>query len=442
MPIKGDLHFCLILCIYVQTKGSGSASLCAILQYMKILATADIHMGRIPSVPDSTRYRGSSSFEAVVTKAIDLQVDVLLLLGDVVEQPKAWLSVYGPLNHGLEQLKQAEIQVIGVGGNHDYSVFPRLAKDNDAIRLLGLGGKWEVFSYKGVQFVGWSFPNEHVMDNPFNTFNEVSPHLDGLSLGLLHTDVTGEHSKYATTRKTDFQQSGVPLWMLGHIHQRMKLQTTEAYYCGSPYALDSSETGEHGVYLLQTVADAYWKEPEFIPLCPHRFEWFDVDVTDAPSIQEIQDRVTKSARTRASSCSFLEELYLKPRFIGALEPSLEIHKVFHSWEDSLLGTMIHEGKTVHILDSWQDETTSKLDLVELSKASGALGHLASLIMNEAAIDALSEKYKDLDARSFNSTAFSLLENYQLDDSAYRNQTKKVAMQLLSVLAGQLKKDMP
>ncbi len=417
-------------------------SICAILRYMKILAAADIHMGRIPSVPDSSRYRGSSSFEAVVEKAIDLQVDVLLLLGDVVEQPKAWLSVYGPLNHGLERLKQAQIKVIGVGGNHDYSVFPRLAKDNDAITLLGLGGKWEVYSYKGVQFVGWSFPSEHVKDNPFDHFKEVSSQVTGLSIGLLHTDVTGEQSKYATTKRTDFQQSGVPLWMLGHIHQRMKLQNTDAYYCGSPFALDSSESGQHGVYLLKTVADTYWKEPEFIPLCPHRFEWFDIDVTDASSIQAIQDRVLSSARTSASNCSFLEELYLKPRFIGALDPSLDIKQVFHSWQDSLLGTMIHEDKTVHILDGWEDETTSKLDLVELSKASGALGHLASLIMNEEAIASLSDKYKDLDARSFNSTAFSLLERNQVDDSAYKNQTKKVAMQLLSVLARQLKKDMP
>lgn len=398
-------------------------------------------MGRIPSVPNAFRYRGSSSFEAVVEKAMDLQVDVLLLLGDIVEQPKAWLSVYGPLNDGLNRLKKAQIKVIGVGGNHDYSVFPRLAKDNDAITLLGLGGKWEVYSYKGVQFVGWSFPHEHVTDNPFRTFAEVSPQLKGLSLGLLHTDVTGEHSKYATTKRTDFQQSGVPLWMLGHIHQNMKLQNTDAYYCGSPFALDSSEMGLHGVYLLQTVADTYWKEPEFIPLCPHRFECFDIDVTDAPSIQAIQDRVISSARISASNCSFLEELYLKPRFIGALDPSLDIKQVFDSWEDSLLGTMVHEDKTVHILNSWEDGTTIKLDLVELSKASGALGHLSSLIMNEEAITALSEKYRDLDARSFNSTAFSLLERNQLENQAYKNQTKKVAMQLLSVLARQLKKDM-
>ena len=57
---------------------------------MKIICCADIHIGRIPSVPYEDNLSSHSSWDAVVDKALELQVDVLVLAGDVVDQEENW----------------------------------------------------------------------------------------------------------------------------------------------------------------------------------------------------------------------------------------------------------------------------------------------------------------------------------------------------------------
>ena len=69
---------------------------------MKILACSDIHIGRIPSIPDTSLASSVSAWDAIVEQALDKHVDVVVLSGDVVDQDDAWFEAYGPL---LKQLK-------------------------------------------------------------------------------------------------------------------------------------------------------------------------------------------------------------------------------------------------------------------------------------------------------------------------------------------------
>ena len=149
---------------------------------MRILACADIHLGRKPELAQS----GHAAWDAIIQKALELAVDVVVLAGDVVEHERTWLSVYGPLLSGLETLKNAGIQVIGVGGNHDWSVFPRLAEESEAIKILGLKGTWESYDIGDIRFIGWSFPSTHEEQSPLADFDTSLVDDSKLSLGLLH----------------------------------------------------------------------------------------------------------------------------------------------------------------------------------------------------------------------------------------------------------------
>ena len=51
---------------------------------MRILACADIHLGRKPELAQS----GHAAWDAIIQKALELAVDVVVLAGDVVEHER------------------------------------------------------------------------------------------------------------------------------------------------------------------------------------------------------------------------------------------------------------------------------------------------------------------------------------------------------------------
>ena len=109
---------------------------------VKILSTADLHIGRTPTrVPDAVRTQSSCArmWSAVVELAIREEVDLVTLSGDVVDHANRFFEATGPLETGIAQLAAAGIDTYAVAGNHDYDVLPRIvdAVGTDRFHLLG-----------------------------------------------------------------------------------------------------------------------------------------------------------------------------------------------------------------------------------------------------------------------------------------------------------------
>ncbi|WP_332446802.1 metallophosphoesterase family protein [Sphaerochaeta sp.] len=403
---------------------------------MKILACSDIHMGRVPSVGNDTLVNGHSSWDAIVAKAIALQVDVVALVGDVVEQEDAWLSVYYPLLAGLERLKRAGIKVIAVGGNHDWEIFPRLAKQSDAITLLGLGGSWEACQVEQVRFVGWSFPHSHVKENPFLGFKQDLLANSPLTLGLLHTEIDVPSSRYAPVSQSDLASRQGMLWMLGHIHKPGKIKDLPAYYCGSPYALDVNEDAVHGVYLLQNDGNTAWKEPVFIPLCPYRFERCSIEVTGSIDQLDLQMRATQTIRRFAAELNWEGKLYLRLVYTGYLATHLDLAKIFPFQEETIEFFSREEETDILLFTHWEDRTQLEVDLAQLAQGSGPDALLARMLLDPEQLAELAKQYKLLDAQSFNSSAFSLLPHALLSSHDALESARNAGMLVLRSLVMQ------
>ena len=114
---------------------------------MKILAVGDMHLGRTPSrLPPEMRAPELGPAEAwrrAVAAALNRDVRAVLLAGDVVDREDDFFEAYRELENGVRTLADAGIDVIGVAGNHDVKVLPRLARHIPQFRLLGEGGRWE-----------------------------------------------------------------------------------------------------------------------------------------------------------------------------------------------------------------------------------------------------------------------------------------------------------
>ncbi|HKL56937.1 MAG TPA: DNA repair exonuclease [Sphaerochaeta sp.] len=399
---------------------------------MKILCCSDIHMGRIPTVPYIDDLFSHTAWYALVEKALELDVDVLVLAGDVVEQEEHWFEAYGPLLTGLEKLGKAKIKVIAVGGNHDYSVFPSLARESSHITLLGLGGKWESLDYKGVRFIGWSFPERRVQYNPMDSFDLSLADTELPMLGLLHCDVGASPlSSYAPVPLNDFSLSSVPLWVLGHIHKGAALKGGNAFYCGSPYALDRNEEGPHGPWLLEKEAKGPWKEPVMIPLSPYRFETVSVCLEAATDEEDVRAILTQSLRKVAASIAFSGTLLCSLVLTGVIRRTLDIRTTLTP--EGLQDLFIREGETViHPLGAYTDATEMDVDLSKLAQGSSATALLAKKLLDSSAMKAMGEQYRRIERESFGSPAFQQLGGSQISrtEQEYVSLATQAARRLL------------
>ncbi len=394
---------------------------------MRILAASDIHLGRRPRHGAS----GHESWVLVVNKALELGVDVLLLAGDVIEHERAWLAVYGPLVEGIRRLGEANIQVIAVAGNHDWEVFSRLVAEEEQIKVLGSGGRWERFAYEGVDFVGWSFAQSHHERSPFERFTDdvVS---SSLTVGVLHTDYGTAHSRYAPTTAQEYDRSGIGLWVLGHIHRGGPVGDGRAFYCGSPYALDTSEDGAHGVWLIEAESSVRWKEPFFIPLSPIRYEAVSVDVTSLDEVEQVRSLLRKSAKEVADGLDFAGDLYLTIRFVGSLSVGLSLAEVMGSAEEEA-SFPAKEGITCIIQPSVLDQTTVAIDLDQLKGGSGADSQLAHLLGDEPL---LLDLYRQFEEESYNASAYSSLNAQRVSDEEALSSARRAGLTLLEAMVEQ------
>ena len=271
---------------------------------MKILAIGDMHLGRTPSrLPPELASRAkhfgpAEAWRRAVDKALECQARAVLLAGDVVEREDDFFEAYRELSGGVERLAEKGVEVIGVAGNHDVRVLPRLARQIPRFRLLGAGGDWQphhiVADGEAITLWGWSFPQAKVSDSPLPA--RPFDRKPGINIGLLHCDRDGGSSPYAPVGRSELDQAGLDGWLLGHIHKPDKLTTDSlSGYLGSITGMDPGEPGQHGPWIV-TVAGGRIAEVEQIPLAPLRWETLTVDLGGIGSAVEAKDRLLAEIR--------------------------------------------------------------------------------------------------------------------------------------------------
>ncbi|HHU89397.1 MAG: metallophosphoesterase family protein [Sphaerochaetaceae bacterium] len=371
---------------------------------MKILACSDIHLGRICGV-EGDDLTGSSAWEAVVETAIAQQVDALVLAGDIVDKDKYWFEAYGPLLRGFDRLHEAGIAIVAVAGNHDSSISPKLIEEKPFVNILGLGGEWEYLDLNGVRFVGWSFKESHYKEDPFETFPKEFLDTASPILGLLHCEVDGA-SSYAPVPAHRFE--GSAFWVLGHIHK--PIVTKNYLNCGSPFALDRGETGDHGVFLIE-LEGSHWSPPKMISLTPHRFEECSVELDPLTTEENIGTYINKAIREvgeRIAEENYSGRLYCRLTFRGRVKPELELNKVLNDEDLNKLEVDINPVLRASPVGNYKDETTLELDLERIGGGTGIKGLLANQLINFDTKSDLYTKLEKMIKESANEPTFQAL----------------------------------
>ena len=401
---------------------------------LKILATGDLHLGKKSSSVSGSAEESSTIFtwNRLVDWSIRNGINILVLTGDIVDQDNRYFEAIGPLQSGFEKLKQADIAVYMVAGNHDYNVLPQIVGTgkHENVHLLGINGTWEVktFSENGeqIQFVGWSFPNQFVTKDPLLSFNGISIDSNHTTIGLLHGDVNNPDSKYAPLDSDKLLNKSVNVWILGHIHKPQVLRESDPNICypGSPHALSSKEPGAHGPILL-TIENKDDIVINRVSLSPVRYENISIDITNGSDEESLRDTVTFSLLNCANSK--IEELENVSFLIYdvSLEGEHASIKDLEIWTIPIVDDYEHELETetrLSVRKVFINARPKLENIEELAKQSSPAGVLAKTIFairNEDTtefLDELFEKWK-LNYKKINKAGIyqSLRATGKLDD---------------------------
>ena len=356
---------------------------------VRILAVGDIHLGRTPSrlPPElgASELGPAAAWRRAVDTAVAEGVKAVLLAGDVVDRDDDFFEAYRALEDGVRRLAEAGIDVVGVAGNHDVKVLPRLARHLSHFRLLGEGGRWESVRIEAdgnaVTLSGWSFPRVRVPDSPLagHSFGAAP----GIHLGLLHCDRdAGAESPYAPVARQELERAGLDGWLLGHIHKPDALSAPSPNgYLGSLTGLDRGEPGARGPWML-TVADGRIAEVEHLPLAPLRWEPLDVDLEGIGEPVEVKERLLAAI---AELDGRLAALRSPPGAVG-LSVSLTGRTSFGGAALDQLSRQDREetctggAGTRYFIESARADTRPELDLEELARRQDPVGLLAARLL--------------------------------------------------------------
>lgn len=428
---------------------------------MKLLLTADLHIGRSSSGVGSgltrEQCRASQAWERIVDLAINERVAAVCIGGDLIDKNNCFFEARGPISRGLRKLGQQGIRTIAVAGNHDYEVLRAVADsskgDDFQLTLLGRDGVWEETTLQSadgqkLRVVGWSFESTHHRSDPVLRFPALGePHIP--TLGIVHGDLGMAESDYAPLSLEQLQSKPVGGWLLGHIHQ-CKLHGAAGgpwvLYPGSPQALDPGEHGSHGVWIVD-VANANLGSPRFEPISSVRYEKPRIDVSSARDEGELNRLVLTGLQAEASAAKkeggeHLERYVADVQLVGTTAIGSLVRECAKRLQVQLGEDGDIDGAVGVRVRSAMDGTSTELDLHELAKGTSMPGLVAKLILTLSSTEGSDDARQLLkDASSAASALGSKSKmligdtevSYSLQESDAREMLISAARELLGTL---------
>jgi DNA repair protein SbcD/Mre11 len=357
--------------------------------FVKLLCIADIHLGRQASrvpAPVLERFGArelgpAGAWARAVEFAVAQAVDAVLLAGDVVEQEDDFHEAYPDLRRGVERLADAGIRVLGVTGNHDVKVLPRLTAAVPAFELLGAGGSWQAEVIEGgdgsrVRVLGWSFPEPKVRTSPLAA---GLPERDALpTIGLLHCDRDQLGSHYAPVRSAELRAAPVDAWLLGHIHKPDDLSAARpSGYLGSLTGMDPGESGAHGPWLLEVAGNGHITMAQ-VPLAPMRWTELEVPVDGLETAENVHRLIAEAIEAchaeLGAAAQRPDAVGCRLHFTGRSDLRAAIERSLHA-DDPRTGVHERDG-IVYFVHDWRLDVLPAIDLAAAAEGTDPVALLA------------------------------------------------------------------
>ena len=275
---------------------------------IKVLHTADIHLDSPFSLLDiekanKRREELRTTFHNSVTYAIDNQIDLFIIAGDLFDMEYVTAKT---MDFVVEEMKRAsKTRFIITPGNHDYyhdkSVYEDYSipsncyifKSNDVERLTFNDIETDVY--------GFAYTSEEYRNNPFA--NRYQLNKNHLNIFVCHGDLDNPNSKYCPINKQDMERAGYDYVALGHIHKATtidRIGNTYYAYSGCLEGRSFDECGSKGAIVcefnkrLNAYKEvSYEGKFDYRRFAKRKYESIDVDITSLSKRDEIIQVIKK-----------------------------------------------------------------------------------------------------------------------------------------------------
>jgi exonuclease SbcD len=268
---------------------------------VSFIHTGDLHLGLQFKNVDFNRKIARerrlelwNTFEGIVNRAIEKNVDFLFIAGDLFEERYFTL---GDIKRVRDTLKKAEnIDVIITAGNHD------TLNINSLYHMVNWPQNINIFDSKGLEkkeFVhkktvvyGYSWDKGENNKDLFKDFLGIDK--DKINILIIHGDIFNKNSPYLPLDKNYLQEIGFDYIGLGHIH-KPNIISDKMAYCGSPEPLDFGEIGEHGI--IEGIIEKGNTKINFVPFSNRMFLEKIVDIDETMGYVGIIDKIKQCDKT-------------------------------------------------------------------------------------------------------------------------------------------------
>ena len=201
---------------------------------LKILHTADNHIGlSFAKYPDEIRERLVEerflALERLVETANQQSAHFIVVAGDLFDKQTVAKNLIKRTVSILAKFEGENVLVLA--GNHDYYegsdnklwlTFKSEAEGTCVTPLLKQETKKFDLDAGNVCFYACPCPSKHSSDHMIGWTNELDKEEDRVHIGIAHGNVEGfgldSDNRYFNMSESDFQNSGLDSWLLGHIH--------------------------------------------------------------------------------------------------------------------------------------------------------------------------------------------------------------------------------
>lgn len=360
---------------------------------MKFIHTADLHLDSplrgLSSYADAPAERlrtaTRDAFHNLVSRAIDEQVDFMVIAGDVYD------GDWKDFNTGLffirqmGRLRQAGIPVFLLYGNHD--------AESEMTRGLELPDNVHVFSSRKaetfrindqkVALHGRSFKVAATTENLLPSY--PAPVAGWLNIGVLHTALEGnaEHAAYAPCSVAELQVKGYQYWALGHVHEHWMLRgDVTIAYPGNLQGRHIREQGARGA-LMVTAEDGEITDVERLEVDVLRWHAVDIDIGGAEDRRGAIRLVGQAMELLLNTTEADKPLALRVVFKG----QSNVHEELVSDEGQLRQEVIAQAVSLDADRIWVERVRVSSSAPDATRsfseeeAQGALGELEGLALS-------------------------------------------------------------
>ena len=310
-----------------------------LLQKMKIIHTADVHLGakffNLGSRGEDQRQFQKKTFEEIIKRAISEKIDIFLIAGDLFDSNHPQENLIQFVKDNFKLLEKENIPVAVIPGTHDC-----LSEDSIYFRE-NFGKNIFIFNNPDVNFKDFPELDLRIWAKP-NTSNKSTkspiPKIDTNNLIPKTYNLIMAHGSVQIPGKSasddwpisfeEIENSGADYIALGHWHgaQEMSKGGVTAWYSGSPEITYKEGKGGLGQgYILLVEISQKGIRVESVKVSKKELKDIEIDISQIEDVGKLKEEIMKQSGVNNIAIFYLNGLrnYNLVFDVSSLEKELE-----------------------------------------------------------------------------------------------------------------------